>query len=162
MKSPDEIEAALQRLAPAALSPRAQSNVAAMLVDLSAKSARDVVISRHQPRTWRFVTAVAALLIFGMGWSLRQPLLPVNTPLMAATAGASDEMSPAPPVFVDRLLVTDGALVEHTVTGSDGTVVRQIKRRVHSHERYRDAHRGYLITISETRDERLYLPQNGF
>jgi hypothetical protein len=162
MKSPEEIEAALQRLAPPALSPRVQSNVAAMLTDLSAKAAPVAVISRHRPRTWRFVSSAAALLIFGMGWSLRPPTLPVSTPPIAATAGVMDEMSPAPPVFVDRLLVTDGAMVENTLASEDGTVVKELKRRVHTHERYRDARRGYLITISETRDEKLYLPKNGF
>lgn len=162
MKSPEEIEAALQRLAPPALSSRAQSNVAAMLADLSEKHSAATVISRHRPRTFLFVSSAAALLFLGMGLSLRHPTLPVSTPPIAATAGAMDEMSPAPPVFVDRLLVTDGAMLENTLASADGTVVKELKRRVHSHERYRDARRGYLITISETRDEKLYLPKNGF
>ncbi len=60
------------------------------------------------------------------------------------------------------MLVTDGMTVEGTLTAADGSVVNQINRRVQTRERYRDAKKGYLITISETRDEKVYLPKKGF
>jgi hypothetical protein len=60
------------------------------------------------------------------------------------------------------MLVTDGVTLEGTMAAADGRVINQVNRRVETRERYRDAKKGYLITISETRDEKVYLPKKGF
>jgi hypothetical protein len=60
------------------------------------------------------------------------------------------------------MLVTDGITVEGTLAAADGTMMNQVQRRVETRERYRDARKGYLITVSETRNEKVLLPKKGF
>ena len=170
MKSPEEMEKALQRLVPPALSEKAHADVSAMLASLAAADNRhaspapNFVAARLPSR--RLPIAIAAAITIGLIsaglWSplrnsLTQPLTSGSTPVTAPAA--ENETSP---VLIDRMLVTDGITVEGTLTAADGRVMNQINRRVQTRERYRDARKGYLITISETRDEKVFTPKKGF
>ena len=66
------------------------------------------------------------------------------------------------PVFLDRVQLTDALADEGTLTSADGSMLQQWKRRVQTRERYRDANTGYLITISESRDEKVLVPKTSF
>jgi hypothetical protein len=68
----------------------------------------------------------------------------------------------ATPVLLDRVQLTDPLADEGTLTASDGSMLQQWKRRVQTRERYRDAQTGYLITISESRDEKVLVPKTSF
>lgn len=68
----------------------------------------------------------------------------------------------ASPVLLDRVQLTDSLADEGTLTAADGSMLHQWKRRVQTRERYRDAQTGYLITISESRDEKVLVPKTSF
>jgi hypothetical protein len=169
MKSPEEIESALHRLVPPALSSPAQRRVSAMLADLAAQSTEPATaaVTPSSARVFPFrrlfvSSAAAAVLLLGLRLSPSSSPVSSPAPPLAALAGSSQEISPAPAVLIDRMLVTGDPTIVHTVTESDGSIIKQIHRRVQSHERFRDSRKGYLITVSETRDEKLYLPKNSF
>jgi hypothetical protein len=169
MKSPEEMEKALQRLIPPALSERAQADVSTMLVSLAASAPPASTKAKEAIRVsaWRWPLSIAAAVAIAAvsvaSWS---PSLGPSDKIAAVT---SNSAAPTPnaegetsPVLIDRMLVTDGMTVEGTLTAADGSVINQVNRRVQTRERYRDAKKGYLITISETRDEKVYLPKKGF
>lgn len=169
MKSPEEMEKALQRLIPPALSERAHADVSSMLASLAASApaapeeaqAGIRLSSLRLPLSIAAAVAIAAVSV--ASWSASHG---ASDKIAAVTAGP---VTPTPsgesetsPVLIDRMLVTDGMTVEGTLTAADGSVMNQVNRRVQTRERYRDAKKGYLITISETRDEKVYLPKKGF
>ncbi|MFM2170373.1 MAG: hypothetical protein RI957_602 [Verrucomicrobiota bacterium] len=168
MKSPEEMEKALQRLIPPALSERAQADVSAMLSSLAASASAPAVDPIPSSRGFSLrvpLSIAAALAIATVSIAVWTSLassdpqaLATNVPIPQAAA-IDGETSP---VLIDRMLVTDGMTVEGTLTAADGSVMNQINRRVQTRERYRDTKKGYLITISETRDEKVYLPKKGF
>ena len=174
MKSPEEMEKALQRLMPPALSTQAHANISAMIASLAAAEpsrvddlpAQTDVLSLPITKRiyWRAVAAAIAIgTITTVAWQLshQEPTeLIVEAPTKKSTVPTQE--SGESPVLIDRMLVTDGMTVEGTLTAADGTMIHQVKRRVETRERYRDAKHGYLITVSETRDEKVYLPKKGF
>jgi hypothetical protein len=169
MKSPEEIEQSLQRLMPPALSERAHSNVRRMIASLAADQAGQPVlkvpVKQKQSFPWYKGTAAAAAiaaLAIGVSYLLPDrdaPVVATSAPKEEPVLLAENEHSP---VLIDRMQLTDGMTVEGTLSAADGTLMNQIKRRVETRERYRDARNGYLITISETRDEKVLLPKRGF
>jgi hypothetical protein len=163
MKSPEEIEQALQRLVPPALSSRAHANVSAMIASLAEKAqpAAEVVDFLAPARKFPLrqaaaaAVAIAALALMGIAYFPTPDAITTALP----TPVVEKENSP---VLIDRMELTDGMTVEGTLTAADGTIMNQVKRRVETHERYRDTQKGYLITVSETRDEKVLLPKRGF
>lgn len=112
----------------------------------------------HTP-AWGSAAAILLLSLGGLLWFTQH-----SSPEQASfrDSSAVRETPSATPVLLDRMLVADGITTENHVTASDGTLVKQIKRRVQTHERYRDSTKGYLITVSESRDEQVNMPQKGF
>jgi hypothetical protein len=167
MKSPEEMEKALQRLVPPALSAQAHADVSAMLASLAAAASPNAPVADISPETKRPAlritarwAAAAAIVIAAISaLSLSQSESPKLAATPTETPAAESDGSP---ILIDRMLVTDGIRVEGTMTAADGRVINQVNRRVETRERYRDAKKGYLITISETRDEKVYLPKKGF
>ena len=169
MKSPEEIEKALHRLVPPALSARAHADVSSMLASLADSSISPTSLAadlspQTRSRSHRItitLSTAAALVIAAI--TPRSFSSPDPAPLTVTTSKTSTSTAEdASPVLIDRMLVTDGVTLEGTVAAADGRVINQVHRRVETRERYRDAKKGYLITISETRDEKVYLPKKGF
>lgn len=166
MKSPEEIEKALQRLVPPALSERAHANVSSMLTSLAASSSvADAPVSPRRVSLRLPIAIAAAMAIASVSiatWTLpgRSAQKSMASSKQSSQLASTD--AETAPILIDRMLVTDGMTVEGTLTAADGSVMNQINRRVQTRERYRDAKKGYLITISETRDEKVYLPKKGF
>jgi hypothetical protein len=171
MKSPEEMEKALQRLVPPALSAQAHADVSAMLASLAASASPVAPVAEISPDTKRPLPrviarwAAAAALVIGAISALvvsqpqTQKLVTTPTDREKPVPAAESDGSP---ILIDRMLLTDGITVEGTMAAADGRVINQVNRRVETRERYRDAKKGYLITISETRDEKVYLPKKGF
>lgn len=174
MKSPEEIEKALQRLMPPALSEQAHANISAMIAslasaepsraDLAAANEEVFPLPISQRINWRAAAAAIAIgALTALTWQLSQQ--DPTTTVVDATAHKPPVITPEPgesPVLIDRMQVTDGMTLEGTLTVADGSMVHQVKRRVQTQERYRDAKHGYLITVSETRNEQVYMPKKGF
>lgn len=169
MKSPEEIEKALQRLIPPALSERAQADVSSMLASLAATASAEAKevkeVNRLSLLRWPISIAAAVAIVavsialWSSSFGSSDRIAAVTSNPVAPTTNTDGETTP---VLIDRMLVTDGMTVEGTLTAADGSVMNQVNRRVQTRERYRDAKKGYLITISETRDEKVYLPKKGF
>lgn len=90
-----------------------------------------------------------------------------STPTSPSAHATSDNIAlastnDATPVLLDRVQLTDPLADEGTLTAADGSMLQQWKRRVQTRERYRDAQTGYLITISESRDEKVLVPKTSF
>jgi len=112
---------------------------------------------------WSAAAAIAVGSVFAYVSTLS------TTPELAKISPAlsSDDLSAissveTTPVFLDRVQLTDPLADEGTLTAADGSMLQQWKRRVQTRERYRDAQTGYLITISESRDEKVLVPKTSF
>lgn len=169
MKSPEEMEKALKRLVPPALSAQAHADVSAMLASLASSASPEAPVAEISPEKKRPLHrgparwAAAAAIVIGAISALAVSQ-PDAEKVVAATAEQPTPLAEADasPILIDRMLLTDGITLEGTMTAADGRVINQVNRRVETRERYRDAKKGYLITISETRDEKVYLPKKGF
>ena len=166
MKSPEEIEQSLRRLAPAAVSSRAQQNISSMISSLareSEMSEASIASVTHKKISWRVAAAAAMTIgaITAMAWTWL-PQTQSSLALLQDHATPSEPEKDVSPILIDRVFVTDNVALEGTLTASDGSVVHQLNRRIQTRERYRDAQKGYLITVSETRDEKIYTPKKGF
>jgi len=165
MKSPEEIEKALQRLMPPAMSGRGHAAVIESIERLagSNESAVDVrPVQSHPPssKNARWIRAAAAAVVLGAGLSFLRPATPLSSPL--ATAPISAASGTNAPIFIDRMLLTDAVTIEDTLAAADGSMMNQVVRRIQTRERYRDAKHGYLITVSESRDENVLIPKTSF
>ena len=169
MKSPEDIEKALQRLIPPALSERTQADVSSMLYSLSSSAppSSDEIKASFRSSFLGFRLSIAAALAIALvsiaSWFSSLERSSENGVIaqepVAESPGAESDASP---VLIDRMQLTDGMTIEGTLAAADGSVINQVNRRVQTRERYRDEKKGYLITISETRDEKVYLPKKGF
>lgn len=170
MKSPEEMEKSLKRLMPVALSERANHDISQMISSLAAADDAELTAIAESPAstmpwyrnriTW---SAAAALLIGAMASLWQMPTassVVVDTPALPQTISAS--VAEVSPVLIDRMEVTDSMVVEGTVASADGSVMNRVKRRVETRERYRDQKKGYLITISESRDVKELVPKTSF
>ncbi len=170
MKSPEEMENALRRLVPPALSAQAHADVSAMIASLAASSPHETPpaeiteIAQPAARRGPWYAAAAAVVVAGLtALNLPQAEQPLTiTPDIEYPQPTIVADAKAAPVLIDRMLVTDGITVEGTLAAADGTMMNQVQRRVETRERYRDARKGYLITVSETRNEKVLLPKKGF
>ncbi len=170
MKSPEEMEKALRRLVPPALSAQAHADVSSMIASLAASSTHDTPpaeiteIAQPGKRRGPWYAAAAAVVMAGLT-ALNLPQAEQTLTITPDTANPQPTMvadAKSAPVLIDRMLVTDGITVEGTLAAADGTMMNQVQRRVETRERYRDARKGYLITVSETRNEKVLLPKKGF
>lgn len=162
MKSPEEMEKALQRLMPAALSDRAHNNISQMLAGLAADAETTAaIVPTAPPRKlrWSIAAAAAIAIASALAW-----MNPTDTAQSATTLASTDltKNQVTSPVLIDRMLVTNDAGLDGVITAHDGTVMHQVNRQVITRERYRTEKKGYLITISEYRAEKVLVPKNRF
>jgi hypothetical protein len=166
MKSPEEIEQALHRLVPAAMSARAQQSISGMISSLAHENVLPDSTIAYTPvkrNPWR--TAAAAAVAIGaigtMAWSWL-PQTESSVALHQDLPFTSEPDTDVSPILIDRVFVSDDVALEGTLTAADGSIVHQVNRRIQTRERYRDTKKGYLITVSETRDEKIFTPKKGF
>ena len=168
MKSPEEMEKSLKRLMPAAISERAEQDICQMISSLACESTTavedHVVVSSAATPCYRnrLTWSAAAALLIGASVSLFAPSQPQSSVVAETSLPAGQVVEVASPVLIDRMEVTDSMVVEGTVASADGSVMNRVKRRVETRERYRDQKKGYLITISESRDVKELVPKTSF
>ena len=165
MKSPEEIEKALQRLMPPAMSGQGHAAVIDA-IELLARNETAVEVGPalgHPPssKNARWIWGAAAAVALGSGLSFFLPDSPLSTPLASITSIPSSAGSNTP-IFIDRMLLADAVTIKDTLAAADGSMMNQVVRRIQTRERYRDAKHGYLITVSESRDENVLIPKTSF
>jgi hypothetical protein len=166
MKSPEEIEKALQRLMPAAFSSQGEENISRAITRLASSqqpsSAQPKEVKKSSPWSHKITWSAAAAVLMGIGTALflQQPDASqsqvVTMPLPANVVAVNQ------PVLIDRVQVSDSGIYEGTLSTKDGSMMSQVNRRIQTRERYRDPKSGYLITISESRDEKVLVPKTRF
>jgi hypothetical protein len=167
MKSPEEIEKALQRLMPPAMSDQGHAAVINAIECLAGSNQFAVEVRpahgqlpSSKNTNWIWGAAAAVALIAGL--SFFRLATPLATPLATAPIPTPAAAAVNLPIFIDRMLLTDAVSIEDTVAAADGSMMNQVVRRIHTRERYRDAQHGYLITVSESRDENVLIPKTSF
>ncbi len=171
MKSPEEIEKALQRLMPAAFSAQGEENISRTITRLASPKQTSSVqpltelpeaVKKTSPWSHKITWSAAAAVLMGIGTALflQQPNASksqvVTMPLPANFFAVNQ------PVLIDRVQVSDSGIYEGTLSTKDGSMMSQVNRRIQTRERYRDPKSGYLITISESRDEKVLVPKTRF
>lgn len=182
MNSPNDIEKSLQRLMPAGLSQRAHRNVSQMIADLAAKNQpasapiyvlKDNLSARATKRISlrrkvTIVATVAALVVVAVipAWINHDRELDLSSTTHSVEKSKPEikiaQATAAETVLLERLSVTDHEDSPRVVRNSDGSVVEEINRKILTRERYRAGKNGYLITISESREEKVLIPKSSF
>ena len=170
MKSPEEIEKALQRLMPSAFSAQGEENIHRAISRLSASNVVTTTPAPVAKKSTRFSNkykwSAAAAVLIGIGTALY--LLPSDKQQsQVVSLPNTPEVMPAivainQPVLIDRMQVSDSGIYQGTLSAEDGSMMSQVNRRIQTRERYRDPKSGFLITVSESRDEKVLVPKTRF
>lgn len=159
MQAPDQIEAALARLMPPALSQECQSGIEAMIDELAGtEPAKVVEISTAQ--WWgRWIAGggiAAAIGVMSAGWSssnqLQEPKLGQN---------AVTEMSSGL-VVVSESERIESLTDEGWRDNADGVAMRAVRVKAVEENNVLDEESGLIIKISEPREEVLLVPVKEF
>ena len=166
MKSPEEIEKALQRLMPVAFSETGEENISRAITRLASvhenSSEQTNVVKKSSWSSRKSTWSAAAALLIGIGTALF--LLPpnANQSQVVTLPPAAANVAVNQPVLIDRMQVRDSGIYEGTLSSQDGSMMSQVNRRIQTRERYRDPKSGFLITVSESRDEKVLVPKTRF
>ena len=161
MQAPNQIEAALSRLMPPALSEGAQRSIEAMLDELAAASPDAAPRGRAKPRRSRFVVpfgiaaALAALLAIQMPRRGGDTLpLALERPATAQTASGLELLGES-----DRI---EAMSDEGWVADPDGSAMQAVRVRVVEANTLRDEETGIVVQVSDPREEMIFTPVTMF
>lgn len=161
MESPEEIEKALGRLVPSALSEQGLRSMEEMIEGLAAGT----VITPELPekssaiRWWAAgIGAAAAAVVAAFSLS--------HGPTVLST-GLADVLPDGLPsgeeiVLIDESEEVEDAVPEDWMSEEDGVPHRAWRFRVTNHERVRDVRTGYEVVVSRPREEVRLMPVTSF
>lgn len=158
MESPDEIEKALSRLMPAALSESGRRSLDELIDSLAAGKP---VAAAPAPagRPWAWAAGIAAAAA-ALGFALIPPAAtPVEgiartEPAAPATGGGV--------VLIGQSERVETAVPEDWMSESDGVAHRAWRVRVVDEERLHDVETGYEVLVSRPREEVVLMPVTAF
>ncbi|MEI7929198.1 MAG: hypothetical protein WCH40_11660 [Verrucomicrobiales bacterium] len=156
MQAPDPIESALARLMPIAMSASGQRSIEEMLDELAAGS--KVV----RVRDWRrllvglgIAAAVAALVTL-------PGLLQNGAEIVSSPQVRADVASLGRVHLVEQSERVESMSDEGWVADSDGAAMQAVRLRMVSEDTVRDEETGYMVKVSEPRNEILLMPVTAF
>lgn len=157
MHKPDSVETILARLMPPGLSDAGQRDIEAMLDEL-AGPAVEISAAKPVPNHWLRRMIVGGIAAAGVAAAMIFPTAGSPPPV----AAASDQE--VPPEFV---LVGESDRIESTtdegwVEDSDGTTMRALRLSVVEENSILDEETGYVMQVSEPREEILLMPVSAF
>ena len=168
MESPEDIEKALSKLVPSALSERGQRNLEDLIDSLAASEA---VVEMTPPKRRYFawaggIGAAAAAVAL----SLSIPLAGPGTGSPNPGTGQKSGVVPAGNIFPDedRVLLleqverVEAAEPEDLVWESDGIAHRAWRFRVVNENRVQDVQTGYEVTVSSPHEKVVLMPVTAF
>lgn len=154
MESPEELEKALSRLMPAALSESGRRSLDELIDGLA--EGRPVVAAAAPPtRSWFWsagIAAAAAALVIAVPWGGPAEVAEVAGP-RAAAAGV---------VRIAHSERVETAVPEDWMSERDGVAHRAWRVRVVDEERLRDVQTGYEVLVSRPREEVVLMPVTAF
>ncbi len=160
MQAPElnEIEAALSRLMPPALSQGCQLEIEAMIDELSGPESEQIVPIASNHRRWiapSIAAAVAALCA-------ALPLVRHTAPSVSGTSLVSSISQPNGVVLVSESDRVQSVTDEGWQETSDGAVGHAVSFSAVGESRVMDEETGMLITIYEPREEIFFNPTQSF
>lgn len=155
----DEMEKALLRLMPVAVSEEAQHRMDALLEDLSCDS-KVTGFDFRRPLRRVVGTGLAAALGFGIFLSLP----PGESPTIALGNTPDANSSDLPPelVFLSEADRVEGFSDEGLYVDSGGSAVRKVRVRMIEESHIRDEETGIVVMLSEPREEMYMMPVSTF
>ncbi len=156
MESPEEIEKALSRLMPAAISEEGKRSLDAMIDGLAAGETV-VEMPRKSPWPWLGgIGAAAAAVVIAL-------YLPAGSPApvsVTVTPPAATEKGGI--VLLQQTERVENAEPEGWMSETDGVAHRAWRVRVVDEERLRDLETGYEVLVSRPREEVILMPVTAF
>lgn len=160
MESPEDIEKALSRLMPAAISEEGKRSLDELIDGLafgeSPLSKRE--ISRRPSWSWAGgIAAAAAAVVVALNWPAAAPVAPepsiARNLLPAETRGI---------VLLRQSERVEDAEPQPWLSETDGVAHRAWRVRVIDEERLRDNETGYEVLVSRPREEVILMPVTAF
>jgi hypothetical protein len=158
MESPDEMEKALSRLMPVALSEGGRRSLDE-LIDSLAAGEEQVPLPRVAGFPWGWaggLGAAAAAVVMALGFPATGPVVPPGVAPAAPSAGDGGI------VWIARSERVEAAVPEDWMSESDGVAHRAWRVRVVDEERLHDLETGYEVLVSRPREQVVLMPVTAF
>jgi len=155
----EEMEKALLRLMPVAMGEEAQERMEAMLDGLAGDSKAPRFDFRN-PAKWLACTGIAAALGLGVYLSIPRQ----NAPVKAVESVPVSTQSDLPPelVFLSETDRVEGMSDEGLYIDTGGSAVRKVRIRVIEESQIRDEETGFVVMLTEPREEMYMVPVSNF
>jgi hypothetical protein len=157
MHKPDPVETILARLMPPGLSEQGQRDIEAMLDEL-AGPAVEMAADKPAPNHWLRRMIVGGIAAAGVAAAMIFPTASSPSPM----AAASDQETPPEFVLVGESDRIESTTDEGWVENSDGTTMRALRLSVVEENSILDEETGYVMQVSEPREEILLMPVSAF
>lgn len=156
MRSPEEIEAGLQRLMPRGLSLAAQESIEDAIDEL-AQDDRD--IPHPHRRSWGLAAvAIAMLGMTGIWWNgQRQGAMPALAAIEKTSSGTAEDGS-----WLREREKLEGTHANEELVELDGTAHQAIRYDVVEERDWRDRRTGLVVKVREPREELVLVPVSSF
>lgn len=157
MESPEEIEKALSRLMPAAISEEGKRSLDELIDGLA--SGETVVEMPPSKSAWPWlggIGAAAAAVVIALNLPAGRPV-PVDVADTPAAAAAEEGV-----VLIQQTERVENAEPEDWMSETDGVAHRAWRVRVVDEERLRDLETGYEVLVSRPREEVILMPVTAF
>lgn len=159
MESPEDIEKALSRLMPSAISGKGQQSMEDLIDSLAAGEEVLAEMPRKSPWPWLGGIGAAAAAVV-IAWSLPAGDQGAGAPtLVAAGNPASGEGGI---VLLGQSERVEAAVPDDWMSESDGVAYRAWRVRVVDEERVQDLETGYEVLVSRPREEVRLMPVTAF
>lgn len=156
MRSPEEIEAGLQRLMPRGLSLAAQESIEDVIDELTQDSCE---VPHPHRRSWGLAAvAIAMLGVTGIWWNgQRQGAMPAIAAIEKTTLPVTDDGS-----WLRERERLEGTHANEELVELDGTSHQAIRYDVVEERDWRDRKTGLVVKVREPREELVLLPVSSF
>jgi hypothetical protein len=159
MESPEEIEKALSRLMPAALSEGGRRTLDELIDGLAAGDVPVAPLPRPAGFPWGWVGglgAAAAAVVLALSFPAATPGVPVTIAPSVPSAAAGGI------VRIGQSERVETAVPEDWMSESDGVAHRAWRVRVVDEERLHDVATGYEVLVSRPREQVVLMPVTAF
>lgn len=166
MESPEDIEKALARLVPSAISERGQRSLDDLIDSLAAADGEEAIVEMSQPRRakpWGWISGIGSAAA-----AITLALVLPETESTKSGGGRVATAELAPAEAKERFVVlaqsqhVESAEPEGWTSEADGVTHRAWRVRLVNQERVKDVETGYEVLVSQPQEEVILRPVNTF
>lgn len=160
MESPEDLEKALARLMPSAISGKGQRSMEDLIDCLAAGETVATVLPEKKAGRWSWlggIGAAAAAVVIAL--NLPQREVPAVVEISATPESAAPKSGV---VLIGQSEVVEEAVPEDWMSEADGVPHRAWRVRVVDQERLRDLETGYEVLVTRPREEVRLMPVTSF